>query len=177
VHLVLGSQRHDLREGTVLVALVGRAGAPVAGADALWAADVDDAGLHDVPLPVGADAVDAEHVHRLADAGVAAVAIRPGDRRAGVAAAERGLTVLVEAADLPGVAGRFPPERVLVAAHHPVEGAVTCWTPAGCGPAAWGEATVVLTAGVRVLRTTEPRSMRRVATVAERLSRARGAAS
>lgn len=173
MHLVLGSQRHDLQDRTVVFARVHRPGPPVAGADALWASTVDGVDLRSVPVAVGVDASDADDVHRLADAGVAAVAIAPADRAACAAAFERGLTILVSPRDARAVAGALPAERVLVAGGSPVAHGAACFTPDGEGPAAWGAATRALAAGVRVLRAADARSMRRVATVVEHLAAAR----
>jgi hypothetical protein len=171
VHLVLGSERYDLRARAVVVARVEHPGQPAPGADAVWVADPAGAGAHH--LPVGADAVDADHVHRLADAGVSAVGIAPGDRRAASAAEERGLTVLVTPDDVADAAALLPPERVLVCGSAPRAGAVACCTPDGTGPAAWAQVTVAMRSGVRVVRTNEPGSVRRVATVVQRLVDAR----
>jgi len=173
VHLVLGSQRHDLRDRTVVIARVDRPVHPVPGADALWAGTVDGVDLRALTIAVGADASDAADVHRLADAGAAAVALAPGDRTACAAAAQRELTVLVPLADAGAAVASLPPDRVLVAHGSPVADGTTCFTPPGEGPAAWAAATRALAAGVRVVRTAEPRSMRRVATVVERLVAAR----
>lgn len=172
MHLVLGSQRHDLRHRTVVIARVPRPGHPASGADALWASTLGGVDVRAVPVPVGVDASDADDVHRLADAGVAAVAIRPGDREACAAAAERDLTVLLAPDDV-AAAAAFPAERVLVANASPIAGGVACFTPDADGPAAWGAVTWSLAEGVRVLRTSESRSVRRVATVVERLVAAR----
>lgn len=173
MHLVLGPERFDLRDRTVVVARGPAAGASLLGADALWADDLGDEDLRRLPVPVGADADDADDVARLAEAGAVAVGIRAGDRGACAAARERGLTLLVHRADLPDVAGTVPPERLLVAAAAAAGGAVACADPPGSGPAAWGAATVALLAGVRVVRTAEPASLRRVATVVDRLHAAR----
>ncbi|HEX4902478.1 MAG TPA: hypothetical protein VFV42_06690 [Acidimicrobiales bacterium] len=172
MHLVLGSQRHDLGR-TVVIARVHRPEGPVPGADALWADQVDGVALGSFPVPVGADAAGAADVHRLADAGAAAVGLMAGDADGRAAAAERRLTVLVPFADLGAAAGSLPSERVLVSHQAPVDGGVACFSPPGDGPAAWGAATRALADGVRVLRGRDARSLRRVATVAEHLVAAR----
>ena len=145
MHLVLGPERDDLDARTVVIAR-------------------DD-------CPDASDGADA--VHRLADCGAVAVALRPGDLAGLEAAAERHLTVLVDPADV-AAAGAIPPGQLLVRAGRPVEGAVACADPAGTGPAAWGEVVAALVAGVRVVRTAEPASIRRVAGVVDRLVAARG---
>lgn len=176
MHLVLGSQRHDLRYRTFVIARVHHAAGPRPGADALWAdevGEVDGVDLRSLPVPVGADAADAADVHRLADLGAVAVGLPPDDPASCTAAADRALTVLVPAAALGDVVGSFPVERLLVSCADPVEGGVACFSPHAEGPAAWGAATQALARGVRVVRASDARSMRRVATVVERLVAAR----
>jgi len=157
----------------VLIACVTSVEAHPTGADALWCTTpiVDDAAA--AGLPVGAEARDAGDVERLAAAGVALVGIRAGDHDACRAAASDGRTVLVQPADVAAARALVPPERLLVDAPRPVDGAVACCSPDLAGPAAWGEVAAALAAGVRVVRSAEVRSARRVATVLERLRRAR----
>lgn len=170
VHLALGSERYDLRVRPVVIAL--GAGPDAAGADVVWVADPADVDLAASPLPVGADARDADHVEALAGAGAAVVGIRSGDDGALAAAGARGLAVLVDPADVAMAATHLPPERLLVRSACPVAGTVAC-VDAAPGPAGWGRLTVAATAGVRVVRTAEPRSVRRVTTVVDAILAAR----
>lgn len=168
MHLVLGPDRFDLRDRTVVVARVPALDHP-RGADALWLDGpvIDD--LSAARLPVGADAVDAADVRRLARSGAAFVGVRAGDHDAVRAAGEVGLSVLVHPEDLPFAAGLVPVERLLAAAARPVEGAIACCSPDDDGPAAWGAVVAALAAGVRVVRAHGAPSLRRVITVVDRL--------
>lgn len=167
MHLALGSERFDLRGRTVVIALVAGVGsAPVSGADVIWLAEAAGADLTGGSALAGADACDADHVEALAGAGAAVVGIRAGDERAVAAAGAWGLAVLVDPADVVTAAAHLPPERLLARSDGPVAGAVACFDAAP-GPAGWGALTVAMSAGVRVVRTAEPRSVRRVTTVVE----------
>lgn len=172
MHLVLGSQRIDLRDRTVVVAVVDGAPMAVAGADAVWARSecCDRDLVAAAGVPVGADAADAADVARLADAGVALVGLPSNDDEARAVAAARDLSVLLRAVPLPG---DIDEPRVLVEACTPVDGAVACCTVDGRGPAAWARAVGAVEAGVRVVRTGDVRSVRRALTVADRLVEAR----
>lgn len=176
MHLVLGSQRIDLRDRTVVVALVEGAPVPVAGADAVWArsSHCDRALVAAAGVPVGADAVDADEVERLAAAGVAVVALGSPGGDALAAARAHELSVLVPSLPAPG---GLEPVRVLVESCAPVDGAVACCTVDGTGPAAWARAVGAVGTGVRVVRTSDVRSVRRAVTVADRLVAARAGAA
>ncbi|MFP5322197.1 MAG: hypothetical protein ACLGIC_10170 [Acidimicrobiia bacterium] len=166
MHLVLGSERVDLRRGVVVIATPETSAADRRHADLAWVRHGADA----PEAPFGGDAADAAGVRRLADAGAVVVGLADPTESALDAAGERGLAVLVPA--VRRAAGRIPPERLLVTSDSPVDGAVAVLDLDATGPAAWGRATVALAAGVRVVRTSEPRSIRRVATVVERLTTA-----
>jgi len=175
VHLVLGPHRFDLRDRTVLIARVRSVADRPAGADALWVDGPVGADVAGAGLPVGAAASGPGDVERLLDLGVALVGVPAGDAEAVRAAAGAGAGVLVARAALPTVAGSVPPEQLLVLSGAPVEGAVACCAPDGDGPGAWGTIARALAAGVRVVRTGDARSARRVATVLDRLRRERPA--
>ena len=171
MHLELGPHRFDLRDRTVVIARVASLEHP-RGADALWIDDTvsdDPAAVSAAGLPAGADAADAGHVHRLVRSGVVVVGVRTGDHDAVHAAAERGVSVLVDQVDVPFAATVVPAERLLVTAGQPVEGAIACCSPAVEGPAGWGGIVAALAAGVRVVRATGAPSVRRVTTVIDRL--------
>lgn len=175
MQLVLGSERYDLRDRTVILARVAGAAPDTTGADALWVDPHAVAGLRACPLPIGVDARSAAHVHELVDAGAVAVGVPAGHRDVAEAAQQRGTSLLVHPSDTSAVAGGAPPERLLVRSNRPVDGGVACCVATGRGPAAWGDVAVALAAGVRVVLTPEPASIRRVAVVVERLAAAREA--
>jgi hypothetical protein len=172
VHLVLGSQRIDLRDRTVVVAMVDGAPVAVPGADVVWARSscCDRDRVVAAGLPVGTDAADAADVERLARAGVAVVALGSLDEEAIAVAAARDLSVLLPARP---VSGDIDAARVLVEACTPVADAAACCTVTGTGPPAWARAVGAVAAGVRVVRTSDARSVRRAVTVADRLVAAR----
>jgi len=169
VHLVLGSQRVDLDARVLVVGRVGTVEAPAPGADLRWLPSVpSDAVPGDVPF--GADAGSADEVRSLAALGAVAVGLAGTDAEALAAAVAGGLAVLVPAAAAAGAASQVPPERLVAVGAGAHDGpGVACLDLDDLGPAAWGRATVALSQGVRAVRTGEPRSIRRVATVVERL--------
>lgn len=186
MHLVLGPERIDLQACVLVVARSGAEGGGAAGAEVHWA-DVHrvdgpepaagggaraGAGSTRAPRRYGTDARTADDVHRLADAGAVAVGLADPSPASCGAAVERGLAVVVPAAQAHRAGGLVADDRLLVLVDgRPPSGlpGVPCLDLVGEGPDAWGRATVALTAGVRVVRTVEPRSLRRIATVTERI--------
>lgn len=97
------------------------------------------------------------------------VGVRAGDHDAVRAAAEQGVSVLVDPADIELAVALVPAERLLVSGSRPAKGAIACCSPDGDGPAAWGAVVAALAAGVRVVRAHGAPSVRRVTTVVDRL--------
>lgn len=194
VHLVLGSDRVDLAGRVLVIARTGSPDGEAPGADLRWIqgaawspgagpapaltgrAGAEPSGPAPAsiggPPPWGADAGGVDDVHRLADAGAVVLGLADPDPGSCAAAVERGLAVVVPAAQAERAAALVAADRLLVLVDGPsVDGlpAIACLDLADEGPAAWGRATVALAVGVRAVRTPEPRSLRRVAAVVDRI--------
>lgn len=175
--LALGPLQLDATDRTVVVGVVTRSGTvehAVAGADAVWLCDDATAGRVEqlrrgTGLPVGVTVEDLDRLDELVAAGV--VALETGSPDAVEAAVRHRLTLWGDPSQAARARGADVPEELIVCQGAPGPG-VPAATLAGTGPGTWGAAARAVHDGVRVVRTTDARSVRRVVTVADRLRRA-----
>lgn len=125
-------------------------------------------------LPVGVTVADLEALADLVAAG--AVAVEAADLPAGITWPEGLVNWCAPAQAHRALDDGVPAERIIVERIDAAGPGFTGATVPGEGPTAWGAILARVEAGVRVVRTQDPRSVRRVVTVADRLLEARAAA-
>lgn len=179
--LALGPLQLDTMARTVVIGLAdsldrGCIEAAATGADAVWlrrgatVAQVSEAVERCGGRPVGITVDDLDRPIDLAAAGAVAVEVRTSDVDVDELASVRGLSLWCT----PGLARRALGAGV-VAERLMVEGGpwdgpgVVGSTVVGEGPSAWGAVVRAVQDGVGAVRTTEPRAVRRVVAVADRL--------
>lgn len=182
--LALGPLQLDTTARTVVIGVAdprdgGCVDAASVGADAVWlrpgatAAQVREiAGRCDRPVGITVD--DLDGWADLVAAGAVAVEVRSPDVDVAEVASARDLTLWCG----PGVARRALDAGVALE-HLVVEGGawdrpgVVGVTVQGAGPSAWGTVVRAVLDGAGAVRTTDPRALRRVAAVVDRLVAAR----
>lgn len=173
--LALGTPQLDPTARAVVVALVTGAGADcvtvaAAGADALWLGPTATPSevaqvTRRVGVPVGVTVADLEGLEPLVASG--AVAVESASPQIVDQVAVSSLVLWCDRAIADdAVAAGVPGPRIVCEGGGPGVHGVTV---IGQGPAAWGAVVQAVQAGARVVRTTDPKAVRRVVTVTDRL--------